>query len=546
MRKLDATAVPASAPTGLVLATLILLGLVWPQDIHAQGQPWQGGAAVEIEVETPDKDPLPGATLTLQYVEVDPPLGPAALETDADGRVQLFFLAPGRWRIEIEAAGYSRYLAIVRLDERRRPELTAGPIRDASAPPLRVEFGRLKNPDGPIPGVQPSGRELAERPPREERLSRSERRALERQQEAEARARRELDERPPIEAVTPAPPRPRVPTEPPVTPEPPTPAVEPPAVESPAEAAPETPPQAVPPVTAPATPEMPPTSPSPRPEPAPPTPVPPTPVPPTPAPPEATPPQSKPTQPAPPERDRPEPVTLAPAPQPQDPPPPAATPTPTPVPIAAPPVAEPTAPAPPPREIPSVPLTRPELRWFVQVGCPGCQEGEWSLATEQLTGTGPGPGRACTAAVEGLDASLRALLESDNQLERYAGPLLEPDSGRFRPIGDATARGQVLEALVPYVREESRCQLLVLLLPKGARYTGYRYEAEDGNGSAGCNAGEECPIGGATWPEHPRLIRSGDGTAIVAAFQNGGNSGRRIARLVVYFKPPTGWRPGIR
>jgi hypothetical protein len=82
------------------------------------------------------------------------------------------------------------------------------------------------------------------------------------------------------------------------------------------------------------------------------------------------------------------------------------------------------------------------------------------------------------------------------------------------------------------------CPLLEVRLAPGVRYTGYRYEMGDGQSSADCLAGRECPVGGALWPYDPVLRRSAGGeTVLTAAVENRSPQPRR-AVFTVYYVPP--------
>ena len=82
------------------------------------------------------------------------------------------------------------------------------------------------------------------------------------------------------------------------------------------------------------------------------------------------------------------------------------------------------------------------------------------------------------------------------------------------------------------------CQVLAILLPRGVRYLGYRYEAEDNRQSGDCAADADCTIGEAGWRGHPTLERRADGTLVVAVFENRSAQAPRIARLTAYFRTP--------
>lgn len=64
------------------------------------------------------------------------------------------------------------------------------------------------------------------------------------------------------------------------------------------------------------------------------------------------------------------------------------------------------------------------------------------------------------------------------------------------------------------------CALLRVDLPAGARYTGFRYEAEGPNGrAADCLAGKECPVGASRFVGEPIVRREGDVTIVLALFE---------------------------
>jgi hypothetical protein len=231
------TAVPTSSvrprssvrvPPGLVL----LLALTAATPLAAQS--WTGELALGIEVENEAGQPVPGARVLVGYAETDAFDGPEAVVTGDDGRTVIYGLAEGLWRVQVERESYSRYLAVVRLERRgKKVEITAGPLRDASAPPLTVSYqksaGQRLSPDAPQTTERGAERDdRADRRDRaDDRRSARERRRAEReeQERADARARGER-----------AAPRPEASPGRAVPPEPEpeeTPAVQPPAREVP-------------------------------------------------------------------------------------------------------------------------------------------------------------------------------------------------------------------------------------------------------------------------------------------------------------------------
>jgi hypothetical protein len=81
----------------------------------------------------------------------------------------------------------------------------------------------------------------------------------------------------------------------------------------------------------------------------------------------------------------------------------------------------------------------------------------------------------------------------------------------------------------------SGCHVLRITLPAGARYTGYRYEVQDGRESLDCLSGRDCPRSTGRWPGDPVLLRGPQETVILAPFESGPAERERRAVLTVYF-----------
>ena len=223
---------------------------------------------------------------------------------------------------------------------------------------------------------------------------------------------------------------------------------------------------------------------------------------PPPTPPPAPRPEARP-EPEPP-RETPRETPPAPAPEPQTAPPRAPAPSPAPAPAV-----EPTQPTPPPApaappatvQPPAPPPAAPQpdpvrLRTHKDRTCVECPPGESAMSTERVISSGTG---SC-----GGDIATR--------LQQGAVPTNLPDG----------------------------CHVLRVALPAGARYTGYRFDLQDGGGEArDCLAGRDCTGGGGRWPINPVLVRDPSGTVILAPFENGVASGERRAVLTVYFSTGT-------
>ena len=240
-----------------------------------------------------------------------------------------------------------------------------------------------------------------------------------------------------------------------------------------------TPPAAVPPPTqvAPA----PPSAPAPTPAPSAPAPTPAPSVP-------AQAPQPKPE--APPAPSVPAPNTPPPSPAPTVSAPPVPTPTQAPPPVVVPAPAAPATPA------PALPEPKAQRRSYAGRTCLECKAGEEALSVEIAVPPGSTP------CGEGLDDRLR-----------------ERDPAKA-------------EAGLP-----PSCRLLRIVLPPEARFTGYRFEVEDGGASRDCRAGADCPVGTCRFPLDPGIRKGPEGTAFTAAFENTSPDRERRAIFTVYFAP---------
>ena len=480
---------PKSARLTTALSVLLLAAVLGAAiSPVAAAQDWAGGAVLGLEVEGGKKSPVAGAQVSLEFVDGEAG-GPPAVTTDSQGRAVVVSLAEGRWRMRIEADGYSSYLAILRLKVGKKVEIIAGPIRDGTKPPLTVDFQKITASD--LRTAQA-----------EEDRRRSER-------EAEARIARQQQQR-----REPPPPPPAPEPEPVAPPPPPVPEPKPVTPPQPKPAPPVTPPASEPPPPPPAEP-VPPPPPVPEPQPVTPPPPPPEPQPVTPPPPQ---PEPQPVTPPPPPAALPEPPATSTQPQ------------------------QPAATTPAPQRL----GLRSELRTFTEPSCPGCKPGEWALVLEQRAAPRsrgadcPGPAAA---------AALRSLVDAPGgDLAGYVGPLLETSSGNLIAGLPSDARALVTRDLLPYTSPGASCQALVVLLPEGTRFTGYRYEARGAGDGGDCLADQDCPIGEARWRGHPEVVKATSeegygGSAVLAVFDNRSRTLERTALLIVYFRAPRDWQP---
>lgn len=200
-------------------------------------------------------------------------------------------------------------------------------------------------------------------------------------------------------------------------------------------------------------------------------------------------------------------------------------------PAPAPPAAVPElapAPAPPP-------LPTPLLRSAAAGNCPECGAGEWAVSTELAAA--PARGGDCQAEAAAREAIQLLTQGAEEGFRGYAGPLLDPATGRVAAIATPQARAGAEGLLAPYATPGAPCQLLVVVLPRGARYRGYGYQASDATTSGPCVGDEECEIGQAHWASHPVIERTPEGTLLFAVFHNTSPDRERRARLTVYLTP---------
>lgn len=183
------------------------------------------------------------------------------------------------------------------------------------------------------------------------------------------------------------------------------------------------------------------------------------------------------------------PAPPAPATAPATPPSPAPSPRAMPPqPVPAPPRPAPASPAPVPQ--PSAAPTPMRHRSYEDRTCVECKPGESSLSAEAVVPPG----------AEGCGEAVRNLLARPGDAGLPAG-----------------------------------CRVLRLTLPAGTRYTGYRYDVQEGNDQLDCQAGKDCP-GGGRWPMEPAMTKTAAGTTVTAAFESSAAVTReRHAVLTVYY-----------
>lgn len=64
------------------------------------------------------------------------------------------------------------------------------------------------------------------------------------------------------------------------------------------------------------------------------------------------------------------------------------------------------------------------------------------------------------------------------------------------------------------------CRVIAVELPAGARFTGYRYEAQSAGVAADCLPGRGCPAGDCRFPADPVLRQVGKRTVLLVPFES--------------------------
>ena len=525
-------------------------------------QPWAGGGGVGIQVNDRGGRPVEGAEVVLEFLQIEPPEGPAVIRTSSAGKVDLFGLADGPWRLNVHHPDFMSFVAIVTVRSGKKPTLGSSALEKtgSSLDPLRVKLYKVSGgpraqaaptPSRPVAPPQPVTTPTEDETPREEAREEPQPAAAvpgsppqtatdapEPASVAEPEAQAAKDDET-MTASGPAEPTPAA------LPEPEQdlaaaeqrPADSPPAEVSPVVAPDvETPPVETPPLEEPPV-EEPPVE-------TPPVDTPPLESPPAEAPPVEAPEIELPTveaEPSVPERlgdpaqsPLPEPKDVAAATPPQ---------TAEEAPAIAP-VPEPE-PEPEPQAVPSAPppLARAgsQLRSYAARSCPECKPDEWAVTVEQRAGVDPSscgddPSRE-------FEAALRSFADSEPaNLRRFAGSLLPSATGGAIELASPAVAAGVEGQIARAVDATSACPVVTAILPRGARFLGLRLEARDASGTGDCLPGRECVIGQAVWIGDPVIRRLGPATAVYARFHNQAQV-ERTARLTIYFEPPSGWQP---
>jgi hypothetical protein len=192
--------------------------------------------------------------------------------------------------------------------------------------------------------------------------------------------------------------------------------------------------------------------------------------------------------------------------------------------------------------VPSI-QARPVL--FTGGACPECKPGEWALVIERRAAASPGGAAGVTSCGEGRDAAVDRLAQevlapAGAAVAAFAGPVADSYGNGLPGAASQSMPADLATTLGP---RDGACQEFVGVLPQGARFIGFRFEAEDASGKGDCFGEDPCSIGQARWSNNPRIERTSTVTVIHSSFVNESTSAERRGRMTLYFQPPRGWRP---
>ncbi len=142
-------------------ATSVLVLLLAVLSAPAQAQLWIGPAAIEVRAEDQGKAAA-GAEVLLEFLDMEPPSGPAPIKLDSRGRAVIGSLAEGRWRMEVSRQGAMTYRAEILVRQGGKPDVVNAVQHNVPGAVTMMEV-RLARARGGA-GVAPPPREIAAAP----------------------------------------------------------------------------------------------------------------------------------------------------------------------------------------------------------------------------------------------------------------------------------------------------------------------------------------------------------------------------------------------
>ncbi|MFL6194090.1 MAG: hypothetical protein ACJ75H_07960, partial [Thermoanaerobaculia bacterium] len=137
--------------------TLLLALLLTPLLARAaQAQLWRGPAAIEVRAEDKGK-PAAGGEVRLEFLDMEPPAGPAPVKLDGRGRAVVGSLAEGRWRVEVSREGAMTYRAEVLVRRDGRPDVIEAVQHNVpgAVSMMEVKLARARGGPAPPPSQAP-------------------------------------------------------------------------------------------------------------------------------------------------------------------------------------------------------------------------------------------------------------------------------------------------------------------------------------------------------------------------------------------------------
>ena len=178
--------------------------------------------------------------------------------------------------------------------------------------------------------------------------------------------------------------------------------------------------------------------------------------------------------------------------------------------------------------------------------CDGCSPQEAAASVEFEVGPGdyvyendPGCDQDTNTAIQQL-ANAYANSQVPG-ISLFAGPILNNIGSELGNAIKRSVGGSLGEWAQWFTGQRTaNCAVMALAMPKGSRYTGYRYEAREANGAwQKCPTGQiDCPIGWSAFRAAPAITWTGNGGVATSTFKNWSGDRTRFARFSVFFVPP--------
>ncbi len=135
---------------------ILLFALLCFVPLSAAAQLWRGPAALEIRAEGQGKSPA-SAEVKLEFLDLDPPAGPAPVKLDSRGRGVVGGLAEGNWRVEVSAPGFMTWKAEIRVRADAKPAVLASYQHNVpnAVHMMKVNLGRARSTPADLAQAEP-------------------------------------------------------------------------------------------------------------------------------------------------------------------------------------------------------------------------------------------------------------------------------------------------------------------------------------------------------------------------------------------------------